>query len=308
MTGEPAAPEDAVEPGEPEPLPTADLPPATADVPSSQPSFRKQPIWTYFLTPVAIVMGSMIISGMIWYTRDDASSAATGAVAVTGGESVATVPGIASTPAAAQDLLATFNGYAKQVGLDQAKFQQCLGKQDNVQLINTQLQRGAQLGVDGTPTFFINNKKIVGAQPQAIFDEVIAAELNGSPTSLDGYSASIKQLAAVNPPRFEIMPAKVDVSDAQFEGNPKAKVIIAEFSDFQCPFCKQWTDQNLKRIRALEGNDVALAFLHFPLTQIHPNAGNASLVAICAGEQGKFWQMHDLLFARQSEWQNLRAN
>jgi protein-disulfide isomerase len=51
-----------------------------------------------------------------------------------------------------------------------------------------------------------------------------------------------------------------------------------------------------------------MAFLHFPITQIHPNAGNASVAAICAGEQGKFWEMHDLLFARQQEWQNLPPN
>ena len=52
---------------------------------------------------------------------------------------------------------------------------------------------------------------------------------------------------------------------------------------------------------------MAIAFLHFPITQIHPNAGNASVAAICAGEQGKFWQMHDLLFARQTEWADLRV-
>ena len=62
----------------------------------------------------------------------------------------------------------------------------------------------------------------------------------------------------------------------------------------------------LKAVRAKLGNDVALAFLHFPIVQIHPNAGNASLVAICAGKQGKFWPMHDLLFARQTEWAALK--
>jgi len=251
----------------------------------------------------------MIISGMIWYTRDDGASVTTHVAASAGGESVAPAPGgSANQPPAAQDLLTAFNGYAKQIGIDQAKFQQCLGKQENGQVINKHLQRGTQLGVNGTPTFFINNKKIVGAQPGAIFDEVIAAELKGSPTTLAAYSANVQQLAATDPPRFEILPSKVDVSDAQIEGNPGAKVMIAEFSDFQCPFCKQWTDQNLKRIRSQEGNDVALAFLHFPITQIHPNAGNASVAAMCAGEQGKFWPMHDLLFSRQQEWENLRAN
>jgi protein-disulfide isomerase len=82
--------------------------------------------------------------------------------------------------------------------------------------------------------------------------------------------------------------------------------MIAEFSDFQCPFCKRWTESSLGAVRKRLGDDVAIAFLHFPITQIHPNAGNASVVAICAGQQGKFWEMHDLLFARQAEWSNLR--
>jgi len=193
--------------------------------------------------------------------------------------------------------------------MDEAKFTQCLQNQDSapakIALINSQLQRGSALGINGTPTFVINNKMIVGAQPAAIFDEIIDRELKGSPASLDGYSANIQALATSSPPRFQILPAKVDVSDAPVEGNRNARVMIAEFSDFQCPFCKRWNEENLARIRARLGNDVAIAFLHFPITQIHANAGNASLAAICANEQGKFWQMHDLLFARQAEWQGL---
>ena len=50
---------------------------------------------------------------------------------------------------------------------------------------------------------------------------------------------------------------------------------------------------------------MSIAFLHFPITQIHPNAGNASVAAICAAEQGKFWPMHDLLFATQQNWEKL---
>src|SRR6185369_7822963 len=101
-------------------------------------------------------------------------------------------------------------------------FQQCVAKQD-ITLVNTQFQRGNALGVNGTPTFFINNKKLVGAQPAAIFDEIVAAELKGSPQTLDGYSAGVKQLAASQPPYFEIVAAKPDVSGASIEGNPNAK-------------------------------------------------------------------------------------
>jgi protein-disulfide isomerase len=261
------------------------------------------PVWSYFLTPLAVVIGSVIIAGAIWWTADDGKARVIAAPA-TAAES--TVP--AGAPVSTvQTLLDAFNAYAKQIGLDLAKFQGCLAKQD-ITLVNAQFQRGNTLGVNGTPTFFINNKKLVGAQPAAIFDEIVAAELKGSPQTLDGYSPAVKQLAASQPPYFEIIPAKPDVSDANVEGNPKAKVIVAEFSDFQCPFCKRWTDDNIKRVRAELGNDVAFAFLHFPIGQIHPNAAYASLAAVCASDQGKFWQMHDVLFARQDEWASLKAN
>lgn len=268
---------------------------------------KKQPLWSYFLTPAAVVIGAVIIAGAIWWTDDDGDASTSGPDADSG----AAVGGVSTVEptqpaAAAASLIDTFNGYARQVGLDQAEFSQCLGQQENVSLINTQLQRGSSLGVTGTPTFFINNKKLVGAQPTAILMEIIEAELAGSPTTLDGYSDAVKQLAATTPPSFRIMDSRPDVSDAEIEGNPGAKVMIAEFSDFQCPFCKRWTEASIDEVRSRLGDDVAIAFLHFPITQIHPNAGNASVVAICAGEQGKFWEMHDLLFARQTEWSNLR--
>lgn len=267
---------------------------------------KKPPIWSYFLTPVAVVIGSGIIAGAIWWANDDGDDPAAGP----GGDGAPVVGAVSTvepTPAPSNaGLLDTFNAYARQVGLDQAKFSQCLAQEENISLINAQLQRGATLGVTGTPTFFINNKKLVGAQPTSILNEIIEAELKGSPATLDGYSDAIKELAAASPPGFQIMDSKPDVTDAEIEGNPDAKVMIAEFSDFQCPFCKRWTESSIADIRSRLGDDVAMAFLHFPITQIHANAGNASLVAICAGEQGKFWEMHDLLFARQSEWANLR--
>lgn len=268
----------------------------------------ERPAWTYFLSPIALIIGSIIISATIWYTRDDTVATHPASSAAQQVESLS--PGEAPV-SSAKDLLTAFKGYAKQIGLDEAKFGQCLQDDAAVQvkaaLITRHLQRGSALGVNGTPTFVINNKLIVGAQPSAIFDEVIEKELKGSPASVQEYSANVQALASSTPPRFQILPNKLDVSDAAIEGSPAAKVMIAEFSDFQCPFCKRWTEDNVKRLRPKLGNDVAIAFLHFPITQIHPNAGNASVAAICAGEQGKFWQMHDLLFARQTEWADLRT-
>ena len=203
---------------------------------------KRQPLWTYFLTPAALLLGSVIIAGTIWWTRDDDGSGES-AAAVIGAVSTAAPAGGASTAAG---LLDTVKGYAKQLALDEAKFNQCVNNQQNVAQISQHLQTGNALGVTGTPTFFINNKRLVGAQPIAILEEIIQAELKGSPTSLDGYSPGLRQLAATNPPGFSIVESKPDVSGASIEGNANAKVMIAEFSDFQCPFCKQWNDQSLR--------------------------------------------------------------
>ncbi len=278
----------------------AEPPPQPAPPPST-PS-RERPFWTWFLTPIAVIIGSCIIAAAVYLSRTDDDAATPPADG-----SVATAPASNQTVQGPSTLLAAFESYVEVLELDGAAFEQCLaGAQERAQVVNAHLQRGRELGVTGTPTFFINNKMVVGAQPPEVFEEIIDRELEGGADSVEEYSSLVRELAANG--SFAILDEPVDVSDAVIEGNPDAKVMVAEFSDFQCPFCRRWNQQNLDRLRERLGDDVALAFLHFPITQIHPNAGNAAIAAICAGEQGKFWEMHDLLFARQDEWQNLPPN
>jgi protein-disulfide isomerase len=82
-------------------------------------------------------------------------------------------------------------------------------------------------------------------------------------------------------------------------GAGSAPVTIVEFSDFQCPFCQR-ASPTLKRVRQTYGDKVRLVWKDFPLTQIHPQAFKAAEAAQCAGEQGKFWEYHDRLFANQA--------
>lgn len=87
-------------------------------------------------------------------------------------------------------------------------------------------------------------------------------------------------------------------------GPAEAPVTIVEFSDFQCPYCRD-VQPTLKRIAEGYGDKVRLVFKHLPLTDIHPRALPAALAAFCAGEQGAFWQYHDALFASDDlspEW------
>lgn len=81
-----------------------------------------------------------------------------------------------------------------------------------------------------------------------------------------------------------------------------AERILLEFSDFQCPYCAEYAVGELPRIKRnlVEAGELSYAFLHFPLQRIHPEAVAAAAAAECAGQQGRFWEMHDWLFANQA--------
>jgi len=106
--------------------------------------------------------------------------------------------------------------------------------------------------------------------------------------------------------------ASTDASDtasaladkARIRGAATAPVWLVEISDFQCPFCKQWHDQTFAIIdkEYVQTGKVRLAYLNFPLTRIHPNAQAAAEAAMCAGVQGKFWELHGSLFTTQARW------
>jgi len=275
-----------------------------------------QPLWTAFLTPIAVIIGAAIIAGAVWYSRDNWASGGAGAamasanptlvaVATPAVPTATPVPTASPVPTPAPPTSAAFEAFASQLGLDLPKFQACVKDPAITSAVDAQQQVGIAAGVGGTPTFFINNKRLVGAMPWTIMNEVIQAELKGSPTTLDGYSDTIKQLAANSPPYFEILKEAPKVEGMAVDGSPGAKVKIIEFSDFQCPYCKRWIDETYASLKPLLGADVSLSFAQFPLTQIHPNAPGAAVAAECAGAQDKFWEMHDLLFANQGAWSSL---
>lgn len=86
-------------------------------------------------------------------------------------------------------------------------------------------------------------------------------------------------------------------------GNPDAAVTIVEFSDFQCPFCRRFWRETLSQIKSeyLAAGKAKFIYRDFPLSQIHPGALPAAEGAECAREQGKFWEMHDVMFEEQEK-------
>ena len=85
----------------------------------------------------------------------------------------------------------------------------------------------------------------------------------------------------------------------RLRGDVDGAVTIVEFADFQCPYC-QAAEASLKELLEKYKGTVRLGFRDFPLRPIHPQAQAAAEAARCAGDQGKFWEYHDLLFANQA--------
>jgi protein-disulfide isomerase len=82
------------------------------------------------------------------------------------------------------------------------------------------------------------------------------------------------------------------------QGNPDAPIELVEYGDFECPFCGQAYD-SVKAVQAALGDDLRFVFRNFPLAQAHPHALAAAQAAEAAGLQGRFWEMHDVLFEHQ---------
>ncbi|MDI9613704.1 MAG: DsbA family protein [Acidobacteriota bacterium] len=93
------------------------------------------------------------------------------------------------------------------------------------------------------------------------------------------------------PLRFELQS-----SDHPALGPADAPVVLTLFSDFACPYCRQY-GETLRKIAAHYDRQVRLVFRQFPLRNLHPNAERAAEASLCAADQNRFWEMHDLLFA-----------
>ena len=106
-----------------------------------------------------------------------------------------------------------------------------------------------------------------------------------------------------NQPRTEqeILPVDTVSPSDWSKGNQEAKVILIEYSDFQCPACGTYYPV-IRELFQEFNKDIVFVYRHFPLRNIHPNADLAARAAEAAGRQGKFWEMHDLIFEHQKEW------
>jgi protein-disulfide isomerase len=111
--------------------------------------------------------------------------------------------------------------------------------------------------------------------------------------------ARVAPPAAQGPQDTLAQPVVLSIDGAPSLGSRNAKVTLVEFSDFQCPFCARHSQQTLPAIVKdyVGAGKVRYVFRDFPIPALHPNAQKSHEAAHCAGEQGKYWEMHDRLFA-----------
>jgi protein-disulfide isomerase len=211
--------------------------------------------------------------------------------------------------------------YAKRVGLDMGKFKAALDNNEHMSQVKKDQQLAQKLGARGTPAFFINGRKLMGAQPYDKFKEIVddeiarAEKMVGAGVPKGQLYAAFQESAKTSPggdkPSQERAKKKrrrpdpdavykVPTGDSPAKGPENALVTIVEFSEFQCPFCSRVLP-TMKKIQEEYGNDVRIVFRHNPLP-FHDNAMPAAIAAHEVYEQGgdrKFWQYHDILFENQ---------
>ena len=204
--------------------------------------------------------------------------------------------------------------WAKELGLNMAKFKKALADDKYSKTIQEQQALASSLGARGTPAFFINGRNLRGAQPLPAFTAVIDEEL-----------AKAKALVAKGTPRAEVYAKTIATGEtgpktapaaaapdankvydiavpkkAPTKGAKNAKVVIQEFSDFQCPFCSR-VNPTVAQVMKEYGDKVQIVWRDYPLPfhkDAQPAAQAGREVFAQKGDKA-FWAYHDLLFQNQ---------
>lgn len=200
-------------------------------------------------------------------------------------------------------------GLAERAGLDLERLTEALDHDRHVAAIEVDQALGARLGVRGTPTFFINGQRMVGAQPLERFVAMIEAQKARAEALLANgtrrgelYEAliadGVRDVAQAE--RSRLQGALPVPEDAPLRGPADAPITLQIFSDFQCPYCARALPI-VERIEATYGERVRIVWRHLPLS-FHEHAELAAEAALEVRAQvgdGGFWTFHDLLFANQ---------
>jgi protein-disulfide isomerase len=210
----------------------------------------------------------------------------------------------------------TLEKIAKETGLDWAKAKKAIDSGKYNADIEASQKTAAQFGARGTPHFFINGRRVPGAQPFPVFKAVIDQEIikanalvkAGTPKSqvyakaiADGKTSVPAPAPREQKPQgLEKKNVAAPPATSPFKGGENATIVIQEFSDFQCPFCSR-VNPTLKQVQKEYGENVKIVWRNLPLPfhKEAPLAAEAALEAHVQKGNDGFWAYHDILFQNQ---------
>jgi protein-disulfide isomerase len=203
------------------------------------------------------------------------------------------------------------NQTARKIGVDMKKYEACLSSGRAEARVQKSIAAAQALGFNATPTFqFVNQAtgktfSMSGAESVEVFSLWLDSMLAGKEPP-QAKAADKPQLPAwAKAEGLMPDPARpgYTISGDPYRGNPNAKLVLVEFTDFECPACKRHAADTTAMVEKdfIETGKVLWIVKHFPL-RMHPRAPIAAAAAECAGRQGRFWSMHDVLFDRVEQW------
>ncbi len=216
-----------------------------------------------------------------------------------------------------------YEDLASQIGLNVDKFKSDMESSEAQKMLKADMDLAKKVGAGGTPNFWVNGVNVVGAQPYSKFKSVLDTQIERAQKLKDEEGLSgdelYKKVVELNKEKVGSgsdggqKPSQkpsadrggsagaeaLSIGDSPVKGPKDAPVTIYEFSDFECPYCKK-AHSNYESILEKYKGDVKVVFKNYPLP-MHSNAKKAAKAAMAAQEQGKFWEMYDLLFENQKK-------
>ncbi len=213
---------------------------------------------------------------------------------------------------------ADLEAHAAAVRLDVKTFREALRTGHYRAAVEADKALAERLGVQATPTSFVNGIKVSGALPEASFRELVDRELAEMSHGQADYAERVRRnfdasgkawqprperswpakpadAPAEQPPQpAEAGPVRIDIGEAPTRGPDNARIVVVMFADFQCPFSARAAN-TLRELERLRPHQVRIVFKNLPLA-FHKDAKLAAEAALAAHAQGRFWAYHDRLF------------